>query len=296
LRSGAVSPREKVELARLLATLPKSDPAAVAVSTVGEWVARSVRGRRARQLVHGLVRLATYVNDPGRLSAEVAVGQLSAALGSGVTYLDRGWQTMIDHLADDPAVRIEGDRTITDLPDAPAVILAVGGPAAAGALVGREFDVGPRASASCLDLGVTTAPPHDFVLGADVPFYLSNHSAVAELAPAGHHHVAAAHYLGPDDDPDERALEAFVRLAGIDDDDIVMRRRLHRMTTVAAYATAAGGGLAGRPEVTASGVPNVFIAGDWVGPVGHLADATLASARAAASAAVDHLARTPIAR
>ncbi len=290
LRSGALTSREKLEIGRLLATLPKIDPAELAAVAVEEWVARSVGGARSAQLLHALARLATYVNDPTELSAEVAVTQLQAALGAGVAYLDHGWQTMIDHLAAVPGVRVERDRSVTELPDAPAVIVAAGGPQAAGALLGRAFDVGPAATASCLDLGVRRPPPHDFVLGGDVPFYLSNHSAVAALAPEGSYHLAAAQYLGPGEAPDERGLRAFVWLAGVDDDDIVMSRRLHRMMTVTAFATAARGGLAGRPAVTDTGAPNVFLAGDWVGPVGHLADAALASARAAADAALAHVA------
>ena len=43
------------------------------------------------------------------------------------------------------------------------------------------------------------------------------------------------------------------------------------------------------------GAPGVFVAGDWVGPIGMLSDASFASAEAAALAAVAHVtrARTP---
>jgi hypothetical protein len=44
---------------------------------------------------------------------------------------------------------------------------------------------------------------------------------------------------------------------------------------------ASSGGLAGRPGVADTGVPGVTMAGDWVGPVGLLADASLASGYAA---------------
>ena len=59
---------------------------------------------------------------------------------------------------------------------------------------------------------------------------------------------------------------------------------------------AAGGGLAGRPGVAVPDRPGTFVAGDWVGPEGHLADAVLASARAAALAAVAHRERLPVVR
>ena len=38
--------------------------------------------------------------------------------------------------------------------------------------------------------------------------------------------------------------------------------------------------------MTATGVPGVFMAGDWVGPEGLLADTALASGQAAAQAAL----------
>jgi hypothetical protein len=45
--------------------------------------------------------------------------------------------------------------------------------------------------------------------------------------------------------------------------------------------------------VEASGQPGVFLAGDWVGPVGFLADGSLASGEAAGRAAAEHLSRPP---
>ena len=49
------------------------------------------------------------------------------------------------------------------------------------------------------------------------------------------------------------------------------------MVVTGAIPTAANGGLAGRPGAEVPGLPGAFVAGDWVGPVGMLADAALAS-------------------
>jgi hypothetical protein len=57
------------------------------------------------------------------------------------------------------------------------------------------------------------------------------------------------------------------------------------MTVAGVMPTASTGGLAGRPGIEDSGVPGVTIAGDWVGPVGLLADAALSSGHAAGSRA-----------
>jgi hypothetical protein len=109
------------------------------------------------------------------------------------------------------------------------------------------------------------------------------------MCPPGRASVSLAQYLGPDDEPDRGRLEAFARDARIAPGDIVDERYLHRMTTVSAIATAASGGLAGRPPVAVPDHDGVFVVGDWVGPTGHLADAVLASARAAADAAIAHV-------
>jgi hypothetical protein len=54
------------------------------------------------------------------------------------------------------------------------------------------------------------------------------------------------------------------------------------------------GGLAGRPGITSAGLPGVLVAGDWVGPAGHLADAALASGEAAGRAALAALDHAPV--
>ena len=284
VRTGALSPKGKLSIAKLLARLPKLDPADYAGVTVSEWIARSVNSEREADLLHALVRLGTYVNEPTLLSADVAISQLQMALATGVMYLDHGWQSLVDQLRATPGVTFETGVMIDHLPDARSVVIATGGPDSSGRLLDRTFEVGPPATASCLDLGLATPPEHHFVLGGDAPFYFSNHSAVARLAPAGRHHAAAVQYLGASDEPDPDAIAAFATLAGAH--DIVESRRLHRMTTVTAISTAALGGLQARPTVTDTGHDNVFLAGDWVGAEGHLADASIASAEVAAAAAL----------
>jgi hypothetical protein len=69
-------------------------------------------------------------------------------------------------------------------------------------------------------------------------------------------------------------------------DDVVSDRFLARMVVSGAMPRAETGGLPGRPRVTESGQPGVLIAGDWVGPDGLLADASLASGHEAARLAL----------
>ena len=63
---------------------------------------------------------------------------------------------------------------------------------------------------------------------------------------------------------------------------MVTSRFLARMVVAGAAPIAARGGLGGLPAVDATGLPGVYLAGDWVGPAGLIADAALASGRAVA--------------
>jgi hypothetical protein len=75
-------------------------------------------------------------------------------------------------------------------------------------------------------------------------------------------------------------------LVGVEPEKVVSSRFLARMNVVGAVPRARNGGLAGRPAIDATAMPNVFLAGDWVGPRGFLSDGAFASGYAAAGRAV----------
>jgi hypothetical protein len=292
LRTTILGVREKAELASLMTRLPRLVPSDLAERTVDEWLSDLTDRERVRALLHAIVRLASYTNAPDLLSAEVAIRQMQLGLGSGVRYLDGGWERLVDGLAGVVIAcggEIRRDDAMNDLPEAAAVIVAVGGPAQTAAVTGHPYRNGVAAEASVLDLALTRSPTHRFVIGVDEPIYLSDHGSMEGMCPPGRASVSLAQYLGPHDEPDRGRLDAFALGAGIAPAHIVDERYLHRMTTVSAIATAASGGLAGRPQVAVPDRDGVFVVGDWVGPTGHLADAVLASARAAADAAIAHL-------
>ena len=177
-----------------------------------------------------------------------------------------------------------GDGTVVA---APAVVLATGGPAATASVL-REPPrwglVGPAATAACLDLGLRSAPEKTTLFGVGEPLYLSTHTGAADLAPPGRALVHLMRYGARDAETDRADLWAHARLAGITEVDVVEQRFLARMVTIPAVPVP-GAGLAGRPSIDAVGVPGVYLAGDWVGPEGLLADAALASGQAAGRAA-----------
>jgi len=166
------------------------------------------------------------------------------------------------------------------------VVLATGGPDAARALVPTDpgWRLGPEATAACLDLGLRHVPPTPLLFALDEPLYLSTHAPSARLAPPGAALVHVLRYGARSSDEDRDRLWRFAAQAGIRSDDVVVERFLHRMT-VSHGLPVPGPGLAGRPSPAVAQMPGLFVAGDWVGPVGMLADAAVVSGRAAGEVA-----------
>ena len=323
LTTGLLRLPAKLEFGRLLGTLAKLDTDALASVALRDWLDRSLRHEPVRTVVEAFCRLATYSNAPGALSAGAALAQLQLAVAKNVTYLDGGWQTMVDRLraaAEAAGVRIVGgtrvvavehDRAVTGVRLADGTRLAatrviltltpaeaaavVEGPA--GAALRRHAETAVPVRAACLDVGLSSLPrPRStFALGIDRPLYLSVHSAVARLAPTGHATIHVARYLPVDGEgdghADERELEGLLDLIQPGwRDVVVVRRFLPRLVVMNAVVTARAGGTAGRPDVAVREVPGLYLAGDWVGPEGMLADGSFASAERAASLALDEAA------
>jgi phytoene dehydrogenase-like protein len=313
LTTGALSLRGRMEAARLLARLPHLDTDLLASVTVEDWLRDHVLRDDVREVFRAFLRLATYTNDPRRQSAGSALAQFQRAARGGVLYLDGGWQSLVDGLllrareagaqvrtrAGAVAVETRGGRRVRlgdgSCLEADAILLATD-PATASRLVRvspRLESAAARAvpvRAATLDLALHRLPRRDlrFALGLDRPLYFSVHSASARLAPEGAALAHAAMYLGPDTpgDPREvrRELEAWVeRLQPGYARGVASRRFVPDFVVAEAMVAAQDGGLRGRPAVEVEDAPGVFVAGDWVGVEGQLADASLASARTAAA-------------
>lgn len=306
--------REKAALGAMLARLPRLDPTPYMSWTLEAFVRETFRTERLRSIFAALVRLSTYTHAPGAISAGTAIAQVQSGLGSGVLYLDRGWQPMVDAMAEvaqkaGVEIRVgarvrsieeggalevvlrEGERIAVD-----AVVLAMG-PAEAHALVAggndpllaEQVERALPVRAACLEIGLSQLPDpsRPFALGIDVPTYVSLHSASARgLAPEGGALFHAARYLAPDEKPDRAQVKA--QLEGQLDalqpgwrDHVEEQTLLLDVPVAHAVPTAEMGGLAGRPcvDALAGRHPGVLLAGDWIGPRGWLADASFASGR-----------------
>ncbi|MEZ5245325.1 MAG: FAD-dependent oxidoreductase [Acidimicrobiales bacterium] len=307
---------DRLAMAKLFVRLPRMRPVDVADHSVDSLIRDLLGTGPAARLALALFRLSTYSNDPATTSADAGVAQLQMSLRNGVRYVDGGWQRMVDDLervcvergveirggVKVDAVRGDGSRYALAAGDeelsARRVIVA-GPPSLSARLLGavapitREWGATARpASVAALDVGFPDGweDRRPFALGIDTPTYLSVHAPVADLAPSGHTLVHVMRYLPSDETPDsgrdraeceallERVRPGWKRAA----DHVTFRPRLVAATDQPA---AARGGLAGRPPVAVPGTTGLFVAGDWVGPEGVLADASVSSGRAAGEAA-----------
>jgi phytoene dehydrogenase-like protein len=315
LTSGLLGLGAKLEFGRLLSEFGKFDARSVERLSIREWAEREIKREAARRLFHSLIRVSTYADDPERQSAGAAIAQFQTALASGVLYLDGGWQTLVHGLREaaekegvkiiagkrvktiERDARVRGVRLTNDVFHAARTVVIAAGPAEACELIegSEETALSEWAKAArpvraaCLNVALERLPEPRalFALGIDRPLYFSVHSAAAKLAPENGAVIHAAKYLGAGPDGAPRAVERELEEA-LDimqpgwRDAVVARQFLPAMTVSNALVTATQGGLTGRPRAAVPGVEGLYVAGDWVGPEGMLADASMASAKLAA--------------
>jgi len=199
----------------------------------------------------------------------------------------------------DPVREPKGTRLAVE-----TVLLAVD-PSTARGLVGNAPFTQPwgnliAVTANCLDIALSRLPRPEptFALSIDRPLYMSVHSAYAQLTPRGGAMVHLAKYASEpeavsyetfsvdsqrfDDEShrDEEELELFLDQLQPGWRELVVHRRFLPGITV---SNALNRPQMARPSPETP-IRGLYLAGDWVGDEGSLADAALASARAAAKA------------
>ncbi|UQZ36785.1 NAD(P)/FAD-dependent oxidoreductase [Paenibacillus sp. PK3_47] len=304
---------EKTELIRFYSRLRRTDTSRLQAVTLQAYLESQISSMRVRSALLALVRVSTYCDAPGLISAGAVIEQLKHGQ---VLYVDGGWQTLVKQLTNharkagvsirtgSPVSKITGSHPemTVFLKDGTQLnsryVISTAGPKDTLAMLDPALEAEEAAvynklipvHAACLDLVMPEIPrPRTrFVLGADYPWYYSNHSAAAVLSEDPT--LAVVHvmkYLPPSgaDDPasDRVELEGFLDLIQPGwRSHVIKQRYLPRMLVSHAAVTAEGGGTAGRPGVAVAGRPGLYVAGDWAGPVGMLVNASLHSARQAA--------------
>jgi phytoene dehydrogenase-like protein len=316
--------RDKLDLLRVFASLPRIDASHLASTSVDAWLERAVRRPRVRRLLASLAWAFVYSAALDLVSADVFVNKLQISLRHPVHYVDGGWQTLVDGLrraAERAGARIETGAHVEaiaqrdgqargvrlrggTLVPASAVIVATAPHDAArlvegtaGAALQRVVDALVPTYVACLDVALRRLPDpaRPVVQDLNQPRVLSAQSRYARVAPEGAALIHAFKQLDPRREVEVRAdeadLEDLLDRAQSGWRDLVVRRvSLPHIAAVGALPLAASGGFAGRPRVDVPGLSNVYLAGDWVGAEGFLSDASVASARAAASRAAAHVA------
>ncbi len=297
-------------VAGALARAMRVDTATLAGRSIGAWLDETVPHPKARAVFSMLLRVTTYARDEHRLDAAFALEQLRSGLRGNVLYVDGGWGTVVSALRDAAvgvgadlrvgvtaqALRSDGGEIEVETSAGPvrarAVIVATPPDTAGKLLPTLDVSALRPMRAAILDVALRRLPVADrtFALAVDRPLYLSVHSAVAALAPPGGAVIHTIRYGGAEGDSEAELEGLLDRVQPGWRDEVVERRYLPRITVAHALPGP------DRPRPEASGVDGVFLAGDWVGPTGMLADAALASARVAVRAVEARLGVAPVAR
>jgi phytoene dehydrogenase-like protein len=328
LRTGLLKPSSKYEVMRLLLAVQTMKPDDVKHLSLQEWLRSATTDPEARRFIEASARVTTYTNAPEHLSMALFVRQAKAAL-KGVSYVDGGWQTLVDGLrraaersgvkivtgARVEAVAVDNNRVAGvrlhggEFHTTAAVVIAAGPREAsdlveggANAALKRWAEQAIPVQAACLDVALRRLPrpDHPVVLGIDRPLFFTAQSLFSAVAPKEGAVVYTLKYLNPavrgDANTDKHELEEWLDMLQPGwREEVVERRFMPRLTVSNALVSANHGGFAGRPGPEVPGVGGLYVAGDWVGPEGALTSASLASARQAASLILRQV-RRPIRR
>ena len=310
--SPALTASGKAQFALFMGKVATRKPATVRHLSTDEWLVSQKLKPDVDRVVRGVIRLGTYCTDLDVLSADAAVASMHAS-SRGVRYADHGWQHLVDQLAADisivhaKVVGVCGDDDAAEITlvsgqvvRARTVVVAVNSPDAAESLLDARLpDRGPSCTAQCLTLGLTAEATTPVVVGLTEPLYLSMHCPPASLLVDGRTTGSVVHLMRYVSQHDAGRAQShtevkaeLMKLAdrcGAPAANVVESEYLHSMTVVSALPTVATGGLAGRISMTASGVPSVLLAGDFVGPVGYLAEGSIVSGEAAGLAALQRV-------
>ncbi|KAF9132782.1 hypothetical protein BGX30_012524 [Mortierella sp. GBA39] len=141
---------------------------------------------------------------------------------------------------------------------------------------------------SCLDVALKQVPDPDraFVLGLDEPFYYSNHSAAIPLTEDGSQviHVMSYHGSSPSRDPELVLGRLKERLEAIQpgwEREAAAVRFSPNLLAAHASRPALRSGDAPAPGPAIPEIRGLYVAGDWVGREGRLADTAMTSAKLA---------------
>jgi len=185
------------ELSEAIATLPAEAPVK---EPFRAWLLRHVDVQTAEAII-GVVFIATFDHDPGRLSAAFACQRLRRTLAGGARYVTGGWSTLAGLLAERATslgARVRTRTRVSVLPAGPTILATR--LAAARQLTGDRTLTWPSARVATFDLGLRadSGPGWFRVMDLDDRIYAARYSlADPTLAPAGHELIQVSAACAP---------------------------------------------------------------------------------------------------
>jgi len=308
------SQAEKDELIQWYAALPQFTSAELQGISWQAWLESNIRYPSVRQFLQARARLSTNTWAPDLIDAGLIMDIFQNS--SGVLYLHKGWQSLVDGLLQ--AAQQAGATVITGarvaavetasgvveairLKDgtrypAAAVILAVDANTASCLVAEGQHEIMRRwvqqtipSHIACFDVALHRLPNprHVYAIGMDHPLYYAVHSTWAQLGPEHGAFIHTVRYHRPGEstsvETHKRELEALLdRLQPGWRAEVVAQSFLPRIQAVSDIVQAKRGGITGRPGPSVPDVGGLYVAGDWVGHEDQQAGAAVASATRAA--------------
>ncbi|WP_170839950.1 phytoene desaturase family protein [Lihuaxuella thermophila] len=313
--------QEKKELGSFLQRLYKTDYTQLYGISLEEWIGEQIQYEKVKKFFLTLCRLATYTNEPELVSAGIVIRQLQMA-SDGVLYLHGGWQTLIQSLQEkaiQAGVRICSGAKVAEIRGAypemvvrladdikirTKYVISTASPAETFQMVEEADKTGLAAlkeelipiEGACLDLALRRLPRPElsFALHLEQPYYYSNHSRVARLTENPDHVVIHLYkYCSSREEADanqpKRELEEFFNLIQPGwQQELITMRYLPRIRASHGLITPLRAGRLDQESTIVPGIPGLFLAGDWLGKDGLLADAAISSAKRAAAQLIQH--------
>jgi phytoene dehydrogenase-like protein len=308
----------KFELGKLMLKLQKLVPEQLPQMSLRDWAESEIHDPMVRHIFYALCRTSTYGIEPDSLLASAVLKQVQLGL-KGVTYVDGGWQSIVDSLKDKAlkaGVEIHTNRSVSaieyvngkhqlhfmndDRIEVPFVVVTTGPDQACKLVKDAEHtslqmwkENAAPLYASCLDVVLKKLPNPDqnFAIGIDQHILFTNQSRAAKLTEDSSSVINVLKYLGNEKEVNVKAVEQ--ELKQVMDlmqpgwkDEVTALQFLPHIIVVQNTATVNTSSFIG-PEVPE--IPGLYLAGDGMGHGEMLVDAAFASAKRASNEIVQQL-------
>jgi phytoene dehydrogenase-like protein len=312
---------EMQEWSQLMGGLRHIDTDALLSISIKEWAENNIVHERVRLFFLAMCKQWSYSDKPSVISAGYVIRQGQLA-GKGVRYIEEGWQKAVDQLhqlAVELGItfvtgnrvqqilieenRVKGVLLADELSIEAASVIACLGPNEVYQLV-EDADQTSLEKwkkeahplyAACLDVALNRlpCPERSFALGLDQPFYFGIHSLSVKLSENGEHVLHVMKYNDNQTKTDAKAdkqqlIDLLNLLQPGWEKEVAALRFLPKILVAHDARTIHHAGAGPAPSPLVPEIKGLYVAGDWVGQEGRLADGAMASAKLAAQEVIEN--------